>query len=36
MSPARRGKVWWSLGAFVALAVLVIAYAFRGPARGPR
>ena len=27
MSPARRGKVWWSLGAFVALAVLIIAYA---------
>ena len=26
MSPARRGKVWWSLGAFVALAVLIIAY----------
>jgi RND family efflux transporter MFP subunit len=26
MSPARRGKVWWSLVAFVALAVLIIAY----------
>lgn len=27
MSPARRGKVWWTLGALVALAVLIIAYA---------
>lgn len=27
MSPARRGKVWWSLGVLVALAVLIIAYA---------
>jgi Cu(I)/Ag(I) efflux system membrane fusion protein len=26
MSPARRGKVWWSLGVIVALAVLIIAY----------
>ncbi len=26
MSPARRGKVWWTLGALVALAVLIIAY----------
>ena len=26
MSPARRGKVWWTLGGLVALAVLIIAY----------
>ena len=26
MSPARRGKVWWSLGAVAALVVLIIAY----------
>ena len=24
MSPARRGKVWWTLGALVVLAVLII------------
>ena len=34
MSPARRGKVWWTLGAFVALAVLIIAYVSGSPARG--
>ena len=27
MRSTRRGKVWWSLGVFVALAVLIIAYA---------
>ena len=34
MSPARRGKIWWGLGAIVVLAVLVILI-FPGSCPGP-